>query len=303
LQSESDKNIQAGISQILRGLYQAIRNPRSHEKYNDSKTDADSIILFIDYLTKIIGQSKSPFTKHEFLERVFESDFVPKKRYADLLVKEIPKKQTLDIFIDVYNHKEHGNGDNLKVFFNSLIEKLNDEELKEVYELISEELKTTDSTNTMRLILQIFPNNFLEKYNEISRLRLENKLIDSIRNGRFVPKKNYCQSGAFGTWAGSRYEYFILKDDLIDAILDNLSSTDEHKQDYIFRYFFHCLPKLVNPPDYRIEAVIYDGLKAGNKKFYDALKYKDKKWRKPFQEAYDNFREAEPEYDDDDIPF
>jgi hypothetical protein len=151
----------------------------------------------------------------------------------------------------------------------------------------------------MRLILQIFPNNFLEKYNEISRLRLENKLIDSIRNGRFVPKKNYCQSGAFGTWAGSRYEYFILKDDLIDAILDNLSSTDEHKQDYIFRYFFHCLPKLVNPPDYRIEAVIYDGLKAGNKKFYDALKYKDKKWRKPFQEAYDNFREAEPEYDDD----
>ena len=36
LQSESDKNVQKGVEQILRGLYQAIRNPRSHEKYQGS---------------------------------------------------------------------------------------------------------------------------------------------------------------------------------------------------------------------------------------------------------------------------
>jgi len=89
LQSESDKNIQVGITQILRGIYQAIRNPRSHEKYNDSISDAGSIILFINYLTKIIDKFKTPFTKHAFLERVFEENFVPKKRYADLLVNRI----------------------------------------------------------------------------------------------------------------------------------------------------------------------------------------------------------------------
>src|ERR1035438_10349919 len=35
LQTESDKNVQKGAEQLLRGLYQGIRNPRSHEKYVD----------------------------------------------------------------------------------------------------------------------------------------------------------------------------------------------------------------------------------------------------------------------------
>jgi len=162
LQSDSDKNIQSGIAQILRGLYQAIRNPRSHEKYKDSKPDADCIILFVDYLIRIIDQSKTPFTKHEFFERVLEDNFVPKKRYADLLVNEIPKKQRLDIFIELYNLKEQGDGEKLKIFFESLIEKLNKDELQEVYNTISEELKTTDNDKTIRLILQIFPPNFIQ---------------------------------------------------------------------------------------------------------------------------------------------
>jgi uncharacterized protein (TIGR02391 family) len=46
LQSESDKNIQAGIAQILRGIYQAIRNPRSHEKYNDSICSKEKVCGF-----------------------------------------------------------------------------------------------------------------------------------------------------------------------------------------------------------------------------------------------------------------
>ena len=45
LESQSDKDIQAGTEAMLRGIYQAIRNPRSHEKYNDSKDEADAIIV------------------------------------------------------------------------------------------------------------------------------------------------------------------------------------------------------------------------------------------------------------------
>jgi uncharacterized protein (TIGR02391 family) len=55
-QTESDVNVQSGIEQILRGVYQAFRNPRSHEKINDTQDDADSIIVFIDYLLKVIDQ-------------------------------------------------------------------------------------------------------------------------------------------------------------------------------------------------------------------------------------------------------
>ena len=41
LQTESEKNVQSGIEQILRGLFQAVRNPRSHEKRVDTQKDAD----------------------------------------------------------------------------------------------------------------------------------------------------------------------------------------------------------------------------------------------------------------------
>lgn len=80
LQTESERNIQAGLEQILRGLYQGIRNPRSHEKYNDSQEDADAIIVFIGYLVRVIDQSKTPFTKSEFIGRVFDPHFVKSSR-------------------------------------------------------------------------------------------------------------------------------------------------------------------------------------------------------------------------------
>ena len=87
LQTDSEKNIQAGLEQILRGLFQAIRNPRSHEKYTDKQEDADAIILFVNYLISVIDKSKTPFTKPEFLARVFDKNFVQNQRYAQLLVE------------------------------------------------------------------------------------------------------------------------------------------------------------------------------------------------------------------------
>ena len=228
---------------------------------------------------------------------------MPKKRYADLLVNEIPKKQRLDIFIELYNLKEQGDGEKLKIFFESLIEKLNKDELQEVYNTISEELKTTDNDKTIRLILQIFPPNFIQNYQELSRLRLENKLIESIRNGRCGSDSNQCISGALGTWAGNRCEYFLFKDELINVLLNNLSSSDEQKQNYVFNYFFSTLKKLINPPSAQIVHIINNGLKSGNKKFHNALIFTNKAWMKPFKEAYDNFHEAEQVYNNDDIPF
>jgi uncharacterized protein (TIGR02391 family) len=52
LQTESDQDIQKGTENLLLGLYQSIRNPRSHGKLTDTKEDADAIILFIIGLTR-----------------------------------------------------------------------------------------------------------------------------------------------------------------------------------------------------------------------------------------------------------
>lgn len=51
LQSESDRSVQKGVEQLLRGIYQAIRNPRSHGKIDDTEDDSQAIITFRQLLS------------------------------------------------------------------------------------------------------------------------------------------------------------------------------------------------------------------------------------------------------------
>ena len=75
LQTETERNEQQGIESILRGMYQAIRNPRSHEQIVDKQETADAIIYFIDYLLIIIEKSEEPFVISKFMNCVFDPDF------------------------------------------------------------------------------------------------------------------------------------------------------------------------------------------------------------------------------------
>jgi uncharacterized protein (TIGR02391 family) len=106
LQTETEKNEQRGIESILRGMYQAIRNPCSHEQIEDTQEVADAIIHFIDYLLGIIRGSEEPFVLSKFMTRVFDPDFVRSQRYAELLVEAIPTNKRLDTLITVVeSHK------------------------------------------------------------------------------------------------------------------------------------------------------------------------------------------------------
>ena len=108
LQTETEKNIQKGLEQLLRGLYLAIRNPRSHEQAKDTKPSADAIIIFIDYCLSILDKSEEPFTLTRFLTRVFDPDFVSSERYAQLLVEEIPANKRLDTLIGLQRAGSRG---------------------------------------------------------------------------------------------------------------------------------------------------------------------------------------------------
>ena len=85
-QTESEKNIQKGFEQILRGVYIGIRNPRSHEQTTDDKETADAIIHFLGYVVILLNASKEAFTIESFVERVQDPEFVDSKRYAELLI-------------------------------------------------------------------------------------------------------------------------------------------------------------------------------------------------------------------------
>ena len=102
METRNDKNIQKGLRELLSGIYTHIRNPRSHDKYKDSKEDAIAIILFVNYLLNTIDKSKSSFSSEEFINQVYDNYFVPTKEYAELLVKDIPSKQIEDTFYKLY---------------------------------------------------------------------------------------------------------------------------------------------------------------------------------------------------------
>ncbi|MCK4857245.1 MAG: TIGR02391 family protein [candidate division Zixibacteria bacterium] len=310
LQSESDKNIQKGVEQILRGLYQAIRNPRSHEKYQDDVQDAYSIILFVDFIVRIIDQSKTPFMKSDFMKRVLDPDFAESERYAELLVGEIPPKQRLDIFIDVFRQKEQGKGRKLQYFFPALLSILKDDEKKEVYHIVSSEMKETNSTDAIRLILHTLPRECWPHYEEIARLRIENKLLKEIEGGKYNDSRDRCQSGSLGTWAAQVAEHFSLKDELISLLTTKLESGDVTQQAYVLKFFFSDMTKWLEAPTKHLERVIVQALEDGSRRFHKALSlimyFGDEMWQKPFQKAYEEFQEAEPTLeigDEDDLPF
>jgi uncharacterized protein (TIGR02391 family) len=302
LQSESDWNIQNGLEQILRGFVQAIRNPRSHEKYNDSNADANAIIVFVDYLVRVIDQSKTPFTKSIFLSRVFDPYFVENDKYAELMASEIPARKRLDVMIDVFRKKEEGDGRKLRYFVKALLSKLSEEEIQELYKVISDELKDTGSEPAIRRTLQLFPIENWHRVDEISRLRIENRLLKSIEEGAYDGAKEKIYSGSLGTWAGKRTKYFTLKTEMLTAIIRKLAGGGYFEQDYIFGYLFDEIPKLTDKASFELVSAIRQGLKKGDSRFRDALL--GYMWDEPcfFEELRKDFDGFKAASDDDFVP-
>lgn len=308
LQTESGRNVQAGVEQLFRGLYQAIRNPRSHDKYDDKQEDADAIILFVNYLLGIIDQAKNRFVAVEFLGRVFDKNFVEKERYAQLLVDDIPARNRLEIMLQVFADKEKGDGKKLKFFVQAIMASLSEDERNSVYQAVSDEFKVTNNEGAIRITLQIFPPDILPMLEEAARFRIENKLIESVVEGKYDNEKAECKAGALGTWAAKRMEYFLLKEELLKKLISKLLSTDADVYGYVLSYFWDEIVKSQNPPSDRLIRAIKSKLKEGNKMFYDQLKLEellgDAKWVQPFSQEMETFKEAEPtESGTDDLPF
>ena len=319
LQTESDKNVQKGVEQLLRGIYQGIRNPRSHEKYNDSSDDAEAIVLFINYLVRIIDRSKSPFDLDSYLERVFDPSFSESDRYAELMVAEIPLRKRWDTLIAVYRSKETRgrHWKKLRYFFRSLLNALTQEEIVSFCEVVSEELKTTQSDATVLKVLQTLPNEYWLKYEEVARIRIESKLIASIKDGKYDPDQGRSSAGGLGTWASGLEKDFVLKDELVSAIVAKLTSSDQADQDYAFQFFIGQLPQLLPVPSPYLAYILSNGLKTGDVRFYRALSFLSDwlsppaEWRKVLGDLYDSFTEKEQDISaqlntqitDDDVPF
>jgi uncharacterized protein (TIGR02391 family) len=307
LQTESEKNIQKGIQEILKGLYTAIRNPRSHDKQTDAKEDADSIIYFINYLLRIIDKSKLSFEETAFLKRVFDDNYVKSRKYSDLLVKEIPKRQKANIAISVILKRKEGNIYSLAYFLEALFDELEEADINQVYTVISGELKYTSSGHDISTILKLCPGEYWNRVDKAVKIRIEHILLENVKIGKYNSETNKCRFGELGTWiTDAHLQNFEDNENWSHIIIEKIKKGDIEEIAYVNKYFWsticlinrdnisNCLKKYFKTGLINKDIEIVD--KIHNEIIFD----ENHPWRKVFEEELKEYPYTKYEPD---LPF
>lgn len=150
LQTDTERNVQIGLQELLKGMYSFVRNPRSHERVEDNKKTADTIILFLDYLLGFLGESQQSFTIEGFVSLVTDKYFVPSFEYAEELVQKIPPRKYSDTIIELYRKKSWLQFGNYELMIEVLLKKLSNDEAREFLLVVSDELQQTQSEQDIR---------------------------------------------------------------------------------------------------------------------------------------------------------
>lgn len=242
-QTETEKNIQRGVEQILRGIYTGIRNPRSHEQFKDSQEDADAIIHFIDYILRILDASRETFTIEVFLQGLNDPEFVESDRYAELLVAEVPANRRGDALASIFEVRQTIGIRKLRYIISALISLLSEAQLVQYLAIISEELRTTSNDAAIRTALQMVTPELWPKISEASRLRIENKVIRDIGQGKIYDGGKV--TGGLGTWASPLMRRFVLRAEGANTLINMIDGVDEDERHYVAKYFFSRLPEIL----------------------------------------------------------
>ena len=246
LQTESDKNIQKGVEQILRGIYLGIRNPRSHEQSSDTQADADAIIHFIDFILRLLNASQATFTVESFLQRVQDPEFVESPRYAELLVSEIPKLKLADAAIATFRTRKKTELKRLRYLVPTLLDKLDTNQLARYLDVVSEEFRTATDELSIRTGLQMLTPEVWPQLAELPRLRIENKLINGLKAGLVLASGKTTEP--LSTWSNNFLKSFTGKSEALNALLEKLEGTSSPGRHYVSQFFLYYIHELPTKP-------------------------------------------------------
>lgn len=309
LQTDSEKDIQRGIQEILRGIYTGIRNPRSHDAMVDDKLSADSIIIFVNYLLKLIDQSKLSFNEDFFLRRVFDKYYVNTEEYSELLVLDIPTRQRANIAIQTILHRDSGNIYSLGYFLDALFEQLDAPELSRVYKVISDELRITTDHSDIRYLLHICPAKHWDQIEKSVRIRTETIIYEDFSNGTYIASTRKCgDHGALATWVTEDHlNKFGELTKWTRQAVEMIQSSDKKVISYVKTYFWDKIcnvnrNNITRPLKYYFQA----GLEENDPQIIDQLKEiieweDDHPWWKVFEKELANHPDIK--YDPNKLPF
>ena len=273
LQTQTEKDIQRGLMQVLQGMYALVRNPRSHEKLDDSKETADSIILFINYLIGLMGKSQQSFILQDFVQTVHDPYFVKTVQYADELVDTIPTRKRLDVLIEIYRANKWKIIANSRVIFKPILSKLSENEIDEYLLVVSNDLMSTRNASEVALILSMIKHELWDKIQKNPKMRAENMLIKSLSTAYYTPNTKTTSINA-PTWISGFSKYFILKNNLRDTILDNLYHEDFNYHNFIMNYLVNDPRDIFDEESWREACIcaISTSIRSGNEFVRDKIK-------------------------------
>jgi len=309
LQTDSEKDIQKGIQEILRGIYTGIRNPRSHDAMIDDKLSADAIIIFINYLLRLIDQSKLRFNEEDFLARIFDPYYVKTEEYSALLVQDIPKRQRANIAIQTILRRNEADIHTLGYFLKSLFTQLERAEISRVYKVISDELRTTTDHKDIRYLVHICPAKYWDQIEESVRIRTESILYEDFSNGRYDERTERCgKHGALATWITEEHlSNFGNIQKWTRQAVEMIQSDDNEIVAYVKEFFWRkiCDINRTNIA-WSLKCYFQNGLKNNDQEIIDQLKdiiewEEDHPWWDVFEKELKNHPDIK--YDPEKLPF
>jgi len=192
----------------------------------------------------------------------------------------------------------------IRLFSDAVIALLKPEESVHYWNVVSQELETQKDEDEMSSAIQIASSHW-RNYSELGRVRAENLMIASIREGTQVAGTQLRRNGVLGTWASGIGQHFVLKAQLAATLIRKLGSNSVEQRAYVWRYFRDDLIACVPVPSGYLTSIIKTLLKESDSDTFDALYIVqlddcERGWIEAFRDAYN----ACPlNITDDDIPF
>ncbi|HOO61749.1 MAG TPA: TIGR02391 family protein [Bacillota bacterium] len=245
-QTQSEKDIQQGVGFILKGMCLSIRNPRSHERYNDTKKNADEIILFINYILSLLNKNISPHLVEDWVEFILDEHFNCSEKNAADVFDKIPDKKKYDVLTGVLRRREEICDDNdLTQILTLLYESLSPEQNDELVSAFNRELAKTNVNEQLYNFFKVFPNSNWSDLDVIARNRIEGMVLKSIEKATVIYEENfgdyymvgYCDDAKLAIAAVSYIVRFGNKGDVLRVLVDKLFSDDSDERAFIDKYY------------------------------------------------------------------
>jgi uncharacterized protein (TIGR02391 family) len=248
LRTVSQQDEQKGLEQLVRGLYIGIRNPRTHDSFQDTEDYCLRVLIIIDTVLQYVRREVEAFDVVSFADRVLDRFFVPSNEYADSLVSQVPDNKLYEVFAEIFNRRDEGDNTRTRYAFEALYRRMSKDALVEAAEKMAHVLRTESDTAKITAIFGIMrPDQWTYLPGDV-RLRMEHLIVEDCRRGRYDVYGGGSQFGAIGSW-GSKFAMHFTSKEALSATLLELLHRNWYTQNYVGAYYLYTLPDIATDPD------------------------------------------------------